>query len=290
MLQPPGGRPVSVGRIKGDGDHHHRAQAVTHTYVVLTFFTSGSATFDVDVPWTVRAGDVLLIPAGMAHRRTATRASEAWALAFCPTCFLTEGSADLLEPFDRVRAGAGAVVTIPPARRAFLETMFQELAREVDADGPHGVQRSLLTLITAEVNRAADWNAMRRGDDLVGDALRYIERHCLEAISLQDVAKEVRRSSAHLTTVVRRATGRSVQEWIIAGRMNEARRRLAQTDELVEVIAERVGYADATHFIRLFRRSHGVTPAAWRAGDRAHFHEVAAPVEVRERPPKRARS
>ena len=33
----------------------------------------------------------------------------------------------------------------------------------------------------------------------------------------------------------------------------------------VDVIAERVGYADATHFIRLFRRAHGVTPTAYRA-------------------------
>jgi AraC-like DNA-binding protein len=38
---------------------------------------------------------------------------------------------------------------------------------------------------------------------------------------------------------------------------------------MVEVIAERVGYADATHFIRLFRRMYGVTPAAWRSERRA---------------------
>ena len=54
----------------------------------------------------------------------------------------------------------------------------------------------------------------------------------------------------------------------------EARRRLRSTDEIVEVIAERVGYADATHFIRLFRRAHGVTPAAWRTG----HHGAASPV------------
>jgi AraC-like DNA-binding protein len=53
--------------------------------------------------------------------------------------------------------------------------------------------------------------------------------------------------------------------WIIAGRMAEARRRLLHSDESVEVIAERVGYADPTHFVRLFRREHGSTPAAWRA-------------------------
>lgn len=32
--------------------------------------------------------------------------------------------------------------------------------------------------------------------------------------------------------------------------------------------AERVGYADPTHFVRTFRREHGTTPAAWRAAQR----------------------
>jgi transcriptional regulator GlxA family with amidase domain len=33
---------------------------------------------------------------------------------------------------------------------------------------------------------------------------------------------------------------------------------------VIDIIAERVGYADPTHFIRMFRRAHGATPAAWR--------------------------
>jgi len=74
----------------------------------------------------------------------------------------------------------------------------------------------------------------------------------------------VGRSATHLATVMRKETGRTVGQWILEHRMAEARRRLRGTDEQVEVIAERVGYADVTHFIRLFRRTHGVTPAAWR--------------------------
>jgi AraC-like DNA-binding protein len=34
---------------------------------------------------------------------------------------------------------------------------------------------------------------------------------------------------------------------------------------MIDIIAERVGYADSTHFIRMFRREHDATPAAWRA-------------------------
>ena len=47
--------------------------------------------------------------------------------------------------------------------------------------------------------------------------------------------------------------------------MAEARRLLLHSDASIDTITGRVGYADPTHFIRMFRREHGVTPAAWRA-------------------------
>ena len=105
--------------------------------------------------------------------------------------------------------------------------------------------------------------------DVAGDALRYIERHCFEPISLSDVAAALHRSPGHVTTALKRATGKTVGAWIMAGRLAEARNRLLHSDEMIDVIAERVGYGDVTHFIRLFRREHGITPAAWRSRARA---------------------
>ncbi len=103
---------------------------------------------------------------------------------------------------------------------------------------------------------------------IVTDTLRYIERHCLEPLTLTAIATAMRRTPSHITTALTRATGRSAVAWIIAGRMAEARRRLLHSDERIDIIAERVGYADPTHFIRLFRRMHGATPAGWRAAQR----------------------
>jgi AraC family transcriptional regulator, transcriptional activator of pobA len=131
----------------------------------------------------------------------------------------------------------------------------------------HGqvVQKSLLALVLAEVTRAASTApSTSLQPSVVADALRYIERTCLQPISLSDVARALSKSPSHVTTALRQATGKSVVDWIIAGRLSEARNRLRHTDEMIEIIAERVGYADATHFIRLFRRAHGVTPAVWR--------------------------
>ncbi len=256
---------------RGVTPHGRLDDAVTHDYMALTFYTAGSATLELESHWTVRAGDVLLIPAGSPHRFKEGEHLEVWGLGFCPVCVVAEGSESLLEPFERVRSGASAVVTIPESRRPFLENLFQELQRELTEtrEGTQVIRKSLTTLILAEVSRATSRGEQAPAvDDVVSNALRFIERRCLEPISLRDVAAAVHRSPAHLTTAVRRATGRSVQEWIIAGRMSEARRRLLHSDELVDVIADRVGYADATHFIRIFRRTHGATPAAWRARNR----------------------
>jgi AraC-like DNA-binding protein len=244
---------------------------VAHDYVALAFYTAGSATMEQRGVWSLHPGDMLLVPAGEPHRLVAASDVEYWGLGFYPVSFVADGS-EILEPFERVRYGASAVVAIPEERRGFLESLFRELSREAgggQAPGALAVQKSLITLIVAEAARAGTWHAHGSpGNGLVADALGFIERRCLEPISLRDVAEAVARSPAYLTTMVKRATGRSVQAWIIAGRLSEARRRLVHSDESVEVIAERVGYADATHFIRMFRRLHGVTPAVWRAGRR----------------------
>jgi AraC-like DNA-binding protein len=247
------------------------ARPVTHNYAALVFYTDGAAVLEQRGRWSLKAGDALLVPAGEPHRLIEAQNPEQWGLGFCPVCFIADGAADLLEPFERVRAGAAAVSAIPVERHAHMETLFRELHREIELPGPasQAVQKSLVTLILAEVARASFAGPTEAATGSpVADALRFIERRCLEPISLEDVAKAAQRSPAHLTTLVRRATGRSVKEWIIAGRLSEARRRLSHTAERVDIIAERVGYADVTHFIRLFRRAYGATPAAWRAQSR----------------------
>jgi thioredoxin reductase/AraC-like DNA-binding protein len=132
-----------------------------------------------------------------------------------------------------------------------------------------GVRECLLTLIVSEVTEAAAWsNHATSQTSIVARSLQFIERHCLGPLTLNEIAAAMGRTPSHITTALTRATGRSAVAWIIAGRMAEARRRLLHSNERMDVIAEQVGYADVTHFIRLFRREHGATPAAWRAAQR----------------------
>lgn len=248
---------------------------MTHEHVALTFLLRGSAQLrHGELELSVSAGEAVLVPAGTPHGVVTAEDSEAWGLGFCAPCLASSELAPLLEPFSRARRGASPVVSIPPSRRRALGALFEALDDEVNRgrDRAHAefVQRSLVALILSEVARASALSAQpRTRGDVVGDALAYIEGHCLERLTLREVAAAISKSPAHVTTSLRRATGRSAVEWIITGRMTEARRRLAHTAEPIDLIAEKVGYADPTHFIRLFRRTHGVTPAAWRAELRA---------------------
>lgn len=278
----PGSR--SSSRKKGgSGSDRHQHQPVTHDFAALAFYVGGGARMEQRATWRLEPGDVLIVPAGEPHRLIEARNPDMWRLGFCVPCLASDptAAAALLEPFERVRDGASPVVRIPAERREFLEGLFREfsVSPEGAADADL-VRRCLLTLIINEVARAARAAATTGasgGPGIVTETLRYIERHCLEPLTLTAIAAAMRRTPSYITTALTRATGRSAVAWIIAGRMAEARRRLLHSDERIDIIAERVGYADPTHFIRLFRRMHGATPAGWRAAQREDGRTIRTP-------------
>lgn len=92
----------------------------------------------------------------------------------------------------------------------------------------------------------------------------FIETHYPQPISLRDVAQAVGYSPAYLTNLVQNLTGRTVKQWITERRMVQARELLLKSAQSIGQIAETVGYADASYFIRQFRQFHGVSPQVWR--------------------------
>lgn len=92
----------------------------------------------------------------------------------------------------------------------------------------------------------------------------FIEANYKEQITLADVAQAVGYSPAYLTSQVGEQTNYTVNRWIIERRMVEARLLLSSTDYKVEEIAAKIGYQNACHFSRQFRKYHGQPPNTWR--------------------------
>lgn len=264
-----GDLPAWVG-VHGEGPRAPRRELTTHAYAVVALVTRGSVRVKHRGELELRTGDVHLIPPGDAHGMGDFQGARLLGLAFHPDALRLDarGSAALLAPFAQVRGGCHPVFSAPPVTRRRLLWLMRWLEAELSesASGHERAVAALVELALIEVARLASVAPASQGEGptLARKALALIEKHALEPLTLSDVAAALKRSPAHLAHIMKHETGRSVGAWVLERRMAEARRRLRSTDERVDAIATRVGYADVTHFIRQFRRAHGMTPAAWR--------------------------
>ena len=67
----------------------------------------------------------------------------------------------------------------------------------------------------------------------------------------------------------RKALGRTVQQELIASRLSEAKRLLANTALSVTEVVARSGFASAQYFCRVFMVDTGLTAESWRGQNNA---------------------
>jgi AraC family transcriptional activator of pobA len=278
----PGRPPISVHRI-GTSGHLPGAPppgAHAHDFLVLAFVDRGGGELLVDdARLPVQAGDAVVIAPGEVVAPTWTgdvAGATAWAVFFPADVVdsaagggLSWRSHPLLFPFVGSRAGGVQRLSVPAVEQAAWSQRLTDLARELTErrDGFADAAHALLVLLLVDLARlAADVAGHLRLQDepLLAAVFEVIERRHGEPISLREVAAAVGLSPGHLTTVVGRRTGRTVQQWLTERRMREARRLLGDPALTVAAIATRVGYRDAGYFTRRFRAAHGVTPQQWR--------------------------
>jgi len=243
--------------------------------------TRGRHIHDFPVLWYVPAsGTVYVVAAGRPIDPARIHEADVFGgigVFFDPAMLADEASSPwptwrshpLLFPFLHGRSGGVLELTVPPARRSFWEGTITSIEGELAArrDGHRQAALAHLTLLLIDLARLADnvvGDLRRGGEPLLAEVFSVIERRAAEPLSLSDVAAEVGMSPGHLTTVVRRRTGRTVQDWIVENRMARARDLLASTDLPVGEVACRIGISDPAYFSRVFRREHGVSPRAWR--------------------------
>jgi len=91
-----------------------------------------------------------------------------------------------------------------------------------------------------------------------------IEQGFLKLSSLEQVATECQTDKAYLCRLFRRYDQQSPYQLLQRLKMKHAAERLRQAGILVKQAAEEVGFTDPFHFSRVFRRTLGVSPAAFR--------------------------
>lgn len=92
----------------------------------------------------------------------------------------------------------------------------------------------------------------------------FLQAHFPERISLQQLSELTGLSASHFSKAFKQSTGMAPYQWQLNARIKKAQTVLLKSDESLDEIASKVGFADGVHFGRTFRKLTGETPATWR--------------------------
>jgi AraC family transcriptional regulator len=94
-------------------------------------------------------------------------------------------------------------------------------------------------------------------------AIDYMESNLCEPLTLADVANASGLSPSHFARRFKSATGAPPHQYLIAMRVERAKRLLLQREPIAEIALD-CGFSHQEHLTRVFRRMTGMTPASFR--------------------------
>ena len=92
----------------------------------------------------------------------------------------------------------------------------------------------------------------------------YIRTRLAEPISLDDLCGVAGLSKRHFLRAFQESVGTTPHRHVLNVRIEEAKRRLAESDDGLTTIALAAGFSHSQHFSTTFRRATGMTPSAFR--------------------------
>lgn len=214
-------------------------------------------------------GELAAISALLETRISSTRVASAGEalplLARCPPCVVV-----LFEPLDaaerqalfdvlrREHPTAGALIVAdgageagtsgvdPPRMLGFLRrpyAMAELVARIVRAPGAE-----MSPMVPAAVVRSAE----------------YVSGHYKQSCQLEDAAAHAGVSASHLAHLFHSTIGMTWRQFVARTRLALAREYLADPRNTLEAVAELVGFCDAPHLSRVFKRELRQSPGQFR--------------------------
>jgi AraC family transcriptional regulator len=208
--------------------------------------------------------DVSLVPAGDAHDGHWNEPLGLVAVFVAPELLSAAAETRGLARAPELRARM--------ARDRFLRAALLTLADEAAADDcdPLYVESVVDALVHHLMQR---WSVAPPAREVLRGSLpdaklrrvkEFVDCHLDGPLSLQDLATSVELSAFHFARAFRRATGVTPHRWVTERRVARASELLLRSELPIAEVAYAVGLASQSHLTRVFARSRGETPAAYR--------------------------
>ena len=125
------------------------------------------------------------------------------------------------------------------------------------------IKSSIAALVVAGNKVAEDEQIQEGRDERLVEILNFIQTHYRE-VTLNMLAENFHLSTPYLSKYIKDKSGKTFQDIVKEVRLKKAKILLKESAQSVELIADSVGYENVEHFIRLFKRTCGMTSVQYR--------------------------
>ena len=245
-----------------------------YSFHTLICVTEGDVTQLVDFqPVVCSAGSLLVLRPGQVHSFGSDEGWDGWMVLFRGE-FLpseTQTTADLLPALGLDRLPDHLALSVADFHavsevitRMQLDATIESVPKDVHALLRYQLCALLMRLTILQDRQVGAQDARTPGVQRFARFRKLVEQNYAGWHQVAAYAAALACTEKSLTRAALEATGQSAKSVIATRIALEAKRLLVHTDRPIYLIAEGLGFEEATNFAKFFRREAGCTPIAFR--------------------------
>ncbi len=246
-------------------------------FTELTIILSGKCRYVVDgKTYEAEAGDILICNPGVSHQGFLSGTEETSVQFF--TGFSDYQLRNLPPNTIQLREGSHLLRMSTESRREVQKHCFEMVAEnEACQLGKYFMLKAhlmqIVLLMIREIteyqgNRQSGYNFENYNKSYaVKRIINYLNENYESKISLDQIAHNMYLSPVYISKIFKEETGESPINYLIKIRLEKAKEILeGSKGGSIKDIANEVGYDDAYHFSKLFKKYYGVSPLNYKKG------------------------
>lgn len=259
-------------------------QPHTHDFTELAYIAEGRGRHGYNGQLSaISAGDVFVIEPGIEHSYEVERGSSllVYNVLFVPALLRSELETlsavtpfvdfFYVEPFVRGMTRFQSHLKLLPHDQLEMKTLLDHIVMEFQQKklGYRIVTKTRLIELFVFLSRCyagslSGTRAARADESMLLHICEFIERHYAEPLTLAQVSRMCGLSPSAFSAKFKQHTGRTFIEYRNGVRLQQAMKRIAESDRKMLDIAQDVGFDDLSFFNKLFKQHTGLSPGDYR--------------------------
>ncbi|MDD3220483.1 MAG: AraC family transcriptional regulator [Lachnospiraceae bacterium] len=253
-----------------------------HDFIELAIILKGKGSYLIDNKlYPVTEGSVIIFNPGMYHK-SIPDTEHGHTITACYLAFTNVDFINCPKGHFPLFADYQIMVTLPEVFQKELSHLCGNIALELKSceEGRYFMLKSYLIqticLLWRYQKQVQEESRAQESSDgyefksisknyIIQQIMKYMEEHYQEKISLDKIAANMYLSSFYISKLFKSETGDTPINYLISLRMKKARTLLDKNpDASIQSVSASVGYEDAYHFSKLFKKYYGLSPLYYK--------------------------